>query len=110
MRALALALVLGSSACASLADDPASLLDRGRYGEALDELRADEAAADRYSAPRRTRYALYRGLTHLALGDARETDRWLSEAKARYDADPRSLSASDAGRLVDAWQSLGRGR
>jgi hypothetical protein len=110
MRRLLLAFVLSVTACASFRDDPASLLDRGRYGEALDELRADEREADRYSPDRRARYALYRGLTHLALGDAPETDRWLTEAKSRFDADPRCLSASDAGRLIDAWQSLGRGR
>ena len=98
------------SACAPLRDDAAALLDRGRYGDALDELVREEGDAARYRGGARARYALYRGLAHLALGDAPSTDTWLSEAKSRFDDDPRCLSASDAGRLLDAWQSLGRGR
>lgn len=113
MRALPLVVPLLLSlttGCAPFRDDAAALFDRGRYGEAMDELAREERSAERYEARPRARYALYRGLTHLALGDAPATDRWLSEAKSRFDDDPRCLSPSDAGRLLDAWQSLGRGR
>ena len=106
----ALVVALSLAACAPFRDDAAALLGRGRYGDALDELVSKERVAARYEGRARARYTLYRGLAHLALGDAPATDVWLSEAKARFDEDPRCLSASDAGRLLDAWQSLGRGR
>ena len=113
MRRVRLLALLGSLAlptgCAVVHDDAAALLGRGRYVEALEQLAAEEPAARRYGRQERAHYALYRGLTHLALGDARATDRWLGEAKARMDAEPGCLSAEDRGRLFDAWISLGRG-
>jgi hypothetical protein len=87
----------------------ASLLARGRYPEALEHLAAEEPAAASFTGPRRARYALYRGLAHLALGDAPATARWLGEAKARFDDEPTCLSPEDAGRLRDAWTSVGGG-
>jgi hypothetical protein len=55
-----------------------------------------------------TRYALYRGLTHLALGDAAQAERWLSLAKRRSDRDLALLSAAERGRLLAAWRTMGR--
>ncbi|HEU4535780.1 MAG TPA: hypothetical protein VFS00_16755, partial [Polyangiaceae bacterium] len=90
-------------------DDAPSLLAQGRYADALDALRAEEGPARSLGAPARARYALYRGLAHLALGDGEAAGRWLGEAKASYDADPRCLSEADAGRLEGAWRGTGRG-
>jgi hypothetical protein len=107
---LVLALGLSSfTGCAIVRDDADALLARGRVVEALEELESAEKESVALPRPARARYALRRGLVHLALGDPFRTDRWLSEAKAHYDADPRCLSPEDAGKLLDAWASLGRG-
>jgi hypothetical protein len=106
--ALALAL-LAATACHVVRDDAPALLAQGRYEDALDALRARERDARSLDRPGRARYALYRGLAHLALGDGPAAGRWLTEAKGFYDADPRSLTEADAGRLESAWRGMGRG-
>lgn len=73
-------------------------------------LSSREREAAHYAPHRRAHYALYRGLTHLALGDLAQSEAWLSEARARWEQDPRCLSRDDAGKLSDAWSSLGKGR
>jgi hypothetical protein len=80
--------------------------DHARYPEAIEELREAEPHAASWRGRDRARYALYRGLTHLALGDRRETLRWLGEAKRAADANPTLLSDEDAGRLSSAWAHL----
>ncbi|MEB2311657.1 MAG: hypothetical protein OZ921_08390 [Sorangiineae bacterium] len=78
-----------------------------RYPEAVIELRRLEPESRGWSARERARYALYRGLTHLALGDARPADLWLGLAKALAEAHPGALDAAERGRLLSGWQSLG---
>jgi hypothetical protein len=80
--------------------------DHGRYPEAIDELRQAERGAAGWRGGNRARYALYRGLTHLALGDRQATLRWLGEAKRAVDANPTLLSDEDTGRLMSAWAHL----
>jgi hypothetical protein len=80
--------------------------DHGRYPEAIDELRDAERCAAGWRGRDRARYALYRGLTHLALGDRPGTFRWLGEAKRAVDANPTLLSDEDTGRLASAWAHL----
>jgi hypothetical protein len=77
--------------------------DHGRYPEAIDELRQAEPCASSWQGRDRARYALYRGLTHLALGDRPATLRWLGEVKRAVDANPTLLSDEDNGRLASAW-------
>ncbi|HEU4406039.1 MAG TPA: hypothetical protein VFS43_12295 [Polyangiaceae bacterium] len=101
--------LLAAPACHVVRDDAPALLAQGRYEDALDALRAREADARSLEGPERARYALYRGLAHLALGDGPAAGRWLGEAKACFDADPRCLSEADAGRLEGAWRGMGRG-
>lgn len=55
----------------------------------------------------RVRYALYRGLTHMALGDMESAERWLADAKSWVDRDPSLLDAGERGRLETAWVSIG---
>ena len=109
LRPLALALAACAPACHFVRDDAPSLLAQGRYEDALDALRSDDGEARSYERGERARYCLYRGLAHLALGDGVAAGRWLTEAKAAYDADPRCLSDDDAGRLRGAWRGMGRG-
>jgi hypothetical protein len=67
-----------------------------------------EPELSRLSDGDRARYALYRGLAHLGLGDATSADRWLSLAK-RLDLQGTSrFDASERGELDSAWRSLGR--
>lgn len=107
--AILLVLVLSSSlgGCSSSFSRGLRAYHRGSYPIAVEHLvLAEETMRD---APRRTRvrYALYRGLTHLALGDKESSERWLAEAKALYDAEPSLLDPSDRGKLLSGWEVLG---
>src|SRR4051812_48724632 len=77
--------------------------DHARYPEADEELRAAESDAVSWSPGARARYALYRGLTHLALGDRLASVYWLTQAKRALDDNPLLFSDQDAGRLTSAW-------
>jgi hypothetical protein len=90
----------------ALADARASYRD-ARYPLAAAQFRAAELSARRSSARDFARYALYRGLTHLALGDARAAARWLGYAKQCADRDPELFDDTDRGALLSAWRSMG---
>ncbi len=96
----------GLPACGSAL--PLDAYHEGRYPAAADELRALEHDVPSLSPDERARYALYRGLTHLALGDARRADRHLTEAKRALDAHPNWFAVEERGALLAAWRSLGR--
>jgi hypothetical protein len=98
--------VLACSACAGSFGAGVRDYDHGRYPEALEELRAIECDASGWAPRARTRYALYRGLTHLALGALPAAVHWLSQAKRAADESPTLLSDEDTGRLASAWAHL----
>ncbi|MCA9626148.1 MAG: hypothetical protein KC766_00720 [Myxococcales bacterium] len=79
-----------------------------RYPDALAEF--SEAEAEYPDLPRQDQahYALYRGLSYLAVGDAVRADAWLSIAKRELDTHPETFSPEERGRLITAWQSMGR--
>jgi hypothetical protein len=106
-HALALGLLLVLPACGSYRD-AMNAFDEGRYPDAVGDFRRAELNFVGWSAHERARYALYRGLCHLAVGDARETDRWLGYAKAAMDRDPALFSYAEQGRLLAAWRAIGR--
>jgi len=81
--------------------------DDGCYPEAMEELAAAEVAIASMSGEERARYALYRGLSHLALGDREQAERWLAEAKALWDSNRYLLNEQDRGKLLSAWESMG---
>ncbi len=87
---------------------PLDAFHEGRYPAAAAQLRELEDEAAHYEPAERARYALYRGLTHLALGDAASADRWLSAAKHGSDQHPDGFSARERGALLAAWRSMGR--
>jgi hypothetical protein len=97
---------LAMSACAGSFGAGVHDYDHGRYPEAIEELRTVECDASAWRAPERARYALYRGLTHLALGARPAALYWLSQAKRAADESPTILSDEDAGRLASAWAHL----
>lgn len=107
-NAALLAAALLSLGCTSRAQRGFDLYHEARYPTALETLRAAEADLTDASEEQRVRYALYRGLTHLATGDALAADLWLGRAKDAFDRDPRILGREDRGRLLSAWRSLGR--
>jgi hypothetical protein len=94
-------------ACHSALDDAMDSYTDARYPSAAAEFRAFEPAARSLAPAAFTRYALYRGLTHLALGDARAASRWLGYAKQCADRDPAELDERERGELVAAWRSMG---
>ncbi|MBX3184397.1 MAG: hypothetical protein KF915_17345 [Polyangiaceae bacterium] len=79
-----------------------------RYADALVALKETEPDYAELEPDERARYALYRGLSHLAVGDATRADGWLRLAKQASDRDPALLSVDERGRLEAAWRSLGR--
>jgi hypothetical protein len=102
-----LILSVGLSGCAGPLDSAQDAFDAGRYPEALDELRRGEPDASKADADCRIRYALYRGLAHLAVGDVRAAHTWLARVKREWDRDPTVLDATAQGQLLAAWQSMG---
>ncbi|MEO6599730.1 MAG: hypothetical protein ABIQ16_07650 [Polyangiaceae bacterium] len=78
-----------------------------RYPTAAAQLRAVEPVARRMNQKDFANYALYRGLTHLALGDAQAAARWVGYAKQCADRDPLIFSDQDRGELIAAWRSMG---
>lgn len=115
MRVVGRFLVLGAL-CASppLALGCQSSLSRGveaydqsQYPEAISALRRGEGAWKVGSEPDRTRYALYRGLTHLALGDAHAAESWLRWARRHVARKSVLLNTRERGQLDAAWRSLG---
>jgi hypothetical protein len=96
-----------ASACAGATSRAIDAYDQGRYPEALTALRQLERARGAAIA-NDTRYALYRGLTELALGNASRAHVWLSAAKEGLAEDPEALDRFDRGRLEAAWRTLGK--
>jgi hypothetical protein len=79
----------------------------GAPAQAMEQLLEAEANGVSEAPRTQARYALYRGLTHLSLGDAESAERWLAEAKAWCDRDDEVLDADDRGRLLAAWGAIG---
>ena len=109
MRWLCFAIVpcFFTAGCHSALDEAMSSYEDGRYPSAAAEFRAAEPAARTLGPHDFATYALYRGLTHLALGDARATAYWLGYAKQAADRDPASFNDRDRGELLAAWRSMG---
>jgi hypothetical protein len=97
---------LACSGCAGSFGTGIRDYDHGRYPEAMEELRVVECDATGWSPNARARYALYRGLTHLALGARPAAVYWLRVAKRALDESPLLLTEEDAGRLASAWAHL----
>lgn len=102
--ACALSLVL-VAACGGGLSSAKSSFKKGDYADAKTTLVAMEADAKGWPIARRAEYALYRGLTHHALGDRASAITWLREAKT-LGRDPAALSADDRTRLDLALESL----
>ena len=107
-EAMWLRLVLVSTlifGCSSPLTEARTSFDEARYPEAVAQFRA--CRRDGLSRSELFQYALYRGLTHLALGDAGPAERWLVVAKRLSEESPGLASREDEGRLLAAWRSMG---
>lgn len=102
---LPLALLLG---CGSTLGGALEEFDAGRHPEAAQRFRTLEATLPELGPRERLRYALYRGLNDLALGNAPSAERWLTPVKRSVDREPLTLTHEERGRLLAAWRSLGR--
>jgi hypothetical protein len=108
LRTLLLGLALTRLAACSALGPAESALEEGRLPVAAAELRRLEPAARSWSGRARARYALYRGLAELGLGNAVEADRWLYLAWGADRKDPRAFDELEHGALMAAWRSTGR--
>ena len=96
----------GLCGCAGRLGRAQDAFEQARYPDALRELREIEGARS-WPAEESARYALYRGLTHLALGDARPASLWLRRARAALERDSNVFDAAERGRLAAAWRAMG---
>jgi hypothetical protein len=95
-------------ACAGPLGAPLAAFHDGRLPEAATAFRRLEPRLSELTPRERARYALYRGLVHLGLGDARAADRWLTLAKRLERDQPGCFDAIERGELYAAWRSFGR--
>jgi hypothetical protein len=108
MRAPLVLSAIAAFACSNSLGPPLSAFHDGRLPEAAAEFRLLEPEVAGFPRPTCARYALYRGLTHLGLGDARQADQWLTLAKRLERDHPEDFDATERGALYAAWRSLGR--
>jgi hypothetical protein len=78
---------------------------RGRYARAKELLAALEPASRGWAGPARAEYALYRGLTCIALGDREHALPWLREARSIDDRQRGGLGGEDVRRLYVALEA-----
>ena len=91
--------------CSSPLTEARTSFDEARYPDAAAEFR--QLRPEGLRDAELFQYALYRGLTHLALGDALRAERWLCVAKRLWEQSPGLASPEDEGRLMSAWRSMG---
>ena len=96
------------ASCTGPMSDALGAFEEARYPAAAGEFRRLEPATHDFDAGELGRYALFRGLSHLALGDAVAAERWLSIAKQLSDDDAELFDDAERGRLMAAWRSMGR--
>ncbi|MCC6214749.1 MAG: hypothetical protein IT376_07755 [Polyangiaceae bacterium] len=93
--------------CAGRLGPATEAFEHARYPEARRALQRLEPELAEMSPVELARYSLQRGLTELALGNAREAHRWLGAARRVAAYHPETLSARERERLGAAWSSLG---
>lgn len=93
--------------CASPLTEARTSFDEGRYPDAVEQYTRLGTEARRLPPRELFDYALYRGLSHLALGDAKPADRWLTLAKRLSDSSPTLVSLPERNRLLSARRAMG---
>jgi hypothetical protein len=95
----AILLCVALAGCGGALADAESDFKKGRYAEAKETLVRVEPESKTWDESKRAEYALYRGLTHGALGDRAAASVWLKQAKSIEDARPGTLTQDDRVRL-----------
>ncbi|RYZ05726.1 MAG: hypothetical protein EOO73_18665 [Myxococcales bacterium] len=93
--------------CASPLTEARSSFDEARYPDAVNQYARLTSEVPRLSTEELFEYSLYRGLSHLALGDSAPAERWLTLAKRLADAAPSSVPLSERNRLLSARRAMG---
>jgi hypothetical protein len=104
---LVVASLAPGAGCASPLTEARNSFDQARYPEAVAQYRALKGEVPTLSRVELFEYALYRGLSHLALGDALPAQRWLTLAKRMSEESPHLANPDQRGRLMSAWHSMG---
>jgi hypothetical protein len=94
--------------CGSPLGSAIDAFQAGRLPEAARDLRSLATRAERFEGHELWRYALYRGLTELSLGDIERAERYLIPLKRQIDSEPQALSDAERGALFAAFRSMGR--
>ncbi len=94
-------------ACSSPLAEARSSFGEARYPEAMEQYRVLSSVVPQLAPDELFQYALYRGLCHLALGDAKPASRWLALAKRLAEEAPELAATEERSRLLSAWRSLG---
>ena len=87
---------LYGAGCHSALDNAVESYTEARYPTAAAQFRALERTSRELRGRDFANYALYRGLTHLALGDARAAARWLGYVKQAARSIDRGLAQHGA--------------
>jgi hypothetical protein len=106
MRAIAFGMMVMLVGCGGALSDGKSQFGRGHYPEAEQTLLGVEGASHGWSVSDQATYALYRGLTHAALGDRATATAWLTVARALEERARGSLSEKDERRLAIGIEEL----
>jgi hypothetical protein len=107
MRASVLLLFTFLGACASPLTEARGRFEQARYPDAAEAYAALGKEVRDLSEEELFEYSLYRGLTHLALGDSAPAERWLTLAKRLADSELGLASQSDRNRLLSARRAMG---
>ena len=94
-------------ACSSPLGEVQTSFAEARYPDAVAQYRKLGTQLPELEQAELYRYALYRGLSHLAIGDAVPAERWLLYAKRLSERTPSLASSEERGRLLAAWRSMG---
>jgi len=107
MRLCLLILSVSALGCATPLSHARKAFDEARYPDAVADFRALGSRVSELDRDELFEYALYRGLSHLALGDSRPAERWLLTAKRLMEQTPAVASREEQGRLQAAWSAMG---
>lgn len=95
------------AACSSPLTEARTSFDEARYPDAVSEYSRLAAAVPSLSPTELFEYSLYRGLSHLALGDSAPAERWLTLAKRLMDSAPARFPVEQRHRLLVARRAMG---
>ena len=102
-RSLLVVAVLGMAGCrASYVDRGAALYADHEYLEADELFEHNEGRLQSATSSERARYALYRGVTLLSLGDSARSRYWLKYAARCDERDTQALSSDERAMLARA--------